>query len=144
MALTIRFTVPGDPRGKGRPKATARGGHARVYTDAKTRAYEDQIALLAKAAMQGQEPLVGPVHVNVRVLFKPSVSTSKKSREAMMAMEVLPVKRPDLDNVVKAILDGMNGIAFRDDAQVCSMTAAKRYAETAGVEVVFWSDGDEL
>ena len=142
MAYTISFTVPGDPRGKGRPKATSRGGHARVYTDAKTRAYEDQIAMLTKAAMQGLEPLAGPVHVNVRVLFKPAPSASKRAREAMMAMEIMPTKRPDLDNVVKAILDGMNGVAFKDDAQVCSMTAAKRYAETAGVDVVFWADGE--
>jgi Holliday junction resolvase RusA-like endonuclease len=139
---TYSFTIPGDPRGKGRPKATAIGGRARVYTDLKTRSYEGQIANLADFAMNGAEPLSGPVHVNVRVLFKPVSSTSKKAREAMLAMEIMPAKRPDLDNVVKAVLDGMNGIAFKDDAQVCSMTAAKRYAATAGVEVVFWADGE--
>ena len=54
----------------------------------------------------------------------------------MLSGEQRPMKKPDLDNVVKAVLDGCNAVAFRDDALVVELTARKLYAEAAGVDVV--------
>lgn len=139
---TVQFFIPGDPRGKGRPKATSIGGHARVYTDAKTRAYEAQIAALARQAMAGAAPLSGPAYVEISVRLAPVASASKRARTAMLALEIQPTKKPDLDNVIKAVLDGMNGIVFSDDALVCAMRAEKIYAETAGVRVTVLVGGE--
>ena len=44
---------------------------------------------------------------------------------------MLPTKTPDIDNLLKTVLDGLNGVAFRDDAQVCEVVASKRYAPAA-------------
>lgn len=131
----LDFTIPGDPRGKGRPRATTIGGHARMFTDSKTASYENLVKLAASQALGGRTPLDCPLTVIVTVRMTPAASHSAKKRAAMLAGEIAPTKLPDLDNVVKAVLDGCNKVAFRDDALVVSLIARKRYAEVAGVDV---------
>ena len=53
----------------------------------------------------------------------------------MLAGTVKPTKRPDLDNFLKAVVDGCNGILFRDDAQVTKIIVEKIYASEQGVDV---------
>lgn len=133
----LSFEIPGDPRGKGRPKFARRGTHVQTYTDDKTAAYENLVALAAKAALQalGLDPFAGPVDVLLAATYSIPKSASKKARAAMLAGEVKPVKLPDLDNVLKAVLDGCNQVVFRDDAQVVGLTAHKQYGETPRVVV---------
>lgn len=136
----LSFTIPGEPRGKGRPRASRFKGGVRLYTDAKTAGYEGLIAYAAQQALAGRPPLDGPLVVTVLVRLAPTASTSKKDRAAMLAGDLLPTKKPDLDNIVKAVLDGCNGVAFRDDALVCWINAGKVYAPTAGVDVIVSQD----
>ncbi|MGU3457282.1 RusA family crossover junction endodeoxyribonuclease [Brevundimonas sp. M1A4_2e] len=131
----LAFTIPGDPRGKGRPRATTIGGHARMFTDSKTASYENLVKLAASRALGGRAPLDCPLTVVVTVRMTPAASSSRKKRASMLAGEMAPTKLPDLDNVVKAVLDGCNKVAFRDDALVVSLIARKRYAEVPGVDV---------
>ena len=131
----LAFTVPGDPRGKGRPRATTIGGHARMFTDSKTASYENLVKLAASRALGDRAPLDCPLTVVVTVRMTPAASSSAKKRAAMLAGEMAPTKLPDLDNVVKAVLDGCNKVAFRDDALVVSLIARKQYAATPGVDV---------
>jgi Holliday junction resolvase RusA-like endonuclease len=131
----LYFTIPGEARGKGRPRATARGGFARLYADPRTAGYENLVALAAREALAGRAPLDEPLHMHVSVRLVPPASTSRKAREAMLRGEVHPGKRPDLDNVVKAVLDGCNAVAFRDDCLIVSLSAVKRYDAEAGVDV---------
>jgi len=136
----LSFTIPGAPRGKGRPRATRFGAEVRLYTDAKTASYEGLVALAAQAALRGADALDGPLCVSVMVRLAPPASASKAARAAMLDGRVRPTKKPDLDNVVKAVLDGCNGVAFRDDALITWINAGKRYAETAGVDVTLEPD----
>jgi Holliday junction resolvase RusA-like endonuclease len=138
--VSLSFTIPGEARGKGRPRATRFGGGVRLYTDAKTASYEGLIAYAAQAALAGRAPLDGPLVMSVLVRLAPPASASKKARAAMLAGEMHPTKKPDLDNVVKAVLDGCNKVAFGDDAQVCWINAGKVYAATAGVDVTLSAD----
>lgn len=131
----LAFTIPGDPRGKGRPRATTIGGHARMFTDSKTASYENLVKLAASRALGGRAPLDCPLTVVVTVRMTPAASSSRNKRASMLAGEMAPTKLPDLDNVVKAVLDGCNKVAFRDDALVVSLIARKRYAEVPGVDV---------
>jgi Holliday junction resolvase RusA-like endonuclease len=62
-------------------------------------------------------------------------SWSKKKSAAALAGTVMPTKKPDADNVLKAICDGINGIVFRDDVQVVNVSLSKRFSETPGVQV---------
>lgn len=132
----LHFTVPGDPRGKGRPRATTIGGHARMFTDAKTATYENLVKLAAVNALAGRPPFDEPLSVRVAVRMVPAASHSAKKRAAMLDGAIAPTKLPDLDNVVKAVLDGCNKVAFRDDALIVRLSAAKSYAETPGVDVI--------
>ncbi|OQS41144.1 RusA family crossover junction endodeoxyribonuclease [Chromobacterium haemolyticum] len=132
----IRFTVPGAPVGKGRPKVSTRGGKfARMYTPEKTASYEGMVALAAQQAMAGRAPLTGPADVRMLITLPIPASWSKKKQAAAIAGQVLPTKKPDADNVVKALFDGMNGIVWTDDVQACDIVVRKRYGETPGVVV---------
>ena len=132
---TIRFTVPGEPQGKGRARIGKVGGYARLFTPAKTLAYEGLVAQLAQQAMAGAALLEGPVQLHCDLLFSIPRSAAKKHRAAMLAGQMRPTKKPDADNVLKAICDGMNGVVWRDDVQAVDIRITKRYAEVPGVIV---------
>lgn len=136
MNTALEFTIPGDPRGKGRPRATTIGGHARMFTDAKTASYENLVKLAASHALGDRDPLDEALRIEVSVRMVPAASHSAKKRAAMLSGEIMPTKLPDIDNVVKAVLDGCNKVAFRDDALIVSLIASKSYSATPGVDVV--------
>jgi len=129
----IAFEVPGNPRGKGRPRMT-RSGH--VYTPSETAAYENLIALACRDARGNKGPFTGPVAMHIHVGKQVPASKSKRTRQAMLAGEIRPATKPDLDNVIKAVLDGCNGVAYLDDRQIVELTATAHYAESPGVRVV--------
>lgn len=124
----ITFTVPGDPVGKGRPRATTIGGHARMYTPAKTAAYEQLVAVYASAAMKKAPLLEHPVRLRLGIYCKVPGTWSKKRRADALAGIERPAKKPDLDNIVKALADGMNGIVWVDDSQIVELVCSKHYA----------------
>ncbi|WP_091738899.1 RusA family crossover junction endodeoxyribonuclease [Phenylobacterium immobile] len=144
MSNPLAFTIPGNPRGKGRPRATRFGAGVRLYTDAKTASYEGLVAHAAHVALGARDPLEGALEINVLVRIAPPASASKKAVASMLAGEVAPAKKPDLDNIVKAVLDGCNGVAFKDDAQICWINAGKIYAAKAGVDVTIRQDAPSL
>jgi Holliday junction resolvase RusA-like endonuclease len=129
----LQFTIPGEPRGKGRPRFSRKSG--RAYTDSKTESYEALAATAAHLALRGRDPIETPINVQVTVRLTPTASTSKKARAAMMAGETPCLGRFDLDNIVKAVLDGCNKIAFRDDRQIVEIYARKVASEAPGVDV---------
>lgn len=131
----VVFSMAGDPRGKGRPRTSVRGGFARVFTDEKTRKYEKSVAAIARLAMAGREPFDGPLSVSLRFRLAVPASYSKKLRAAMLAGETAYLGRADVDNMAKAVLDGMNGIAFADDVQIVRLFCTKIAAEKPGVDV---------
>lgn len=132
----ISITVPGPPCAKGRPRISTRGGFARAYTPAKTVAYEGLVALAGETAMAGASPYAGAVVMEVTARFAIPVSWSKRKRAEAAAGVVRPTGKPDCDNLLKAIGDGLNGIAYRDDAQVVRASIVKLYAETPGVDII--------
>lgn len=138
----LAFTIPGEARGKGRPRATVFKGkgdvpaRARMYSDSKTVSYENLVKMAASQALGSRQPFDEPLAMIVTVRMVPPASDSGKKRAAKLAGSILPTKLPDLDNVVKAVLDGCNKVAFRDDALVVRLVAEKAYAERPGVDVM--------
>ena len=106
----IYFTIPGPAVPKGRPRVT-RTGHA--YTPQRTKAYAEKVQWVAKA-FAPKTPLSGPVSVRI-------VEYRKGTPEA----------RPDIDNVLKNLLDAMNGLIWQDDSQVVQLFAEKRHDKKA-------------
>lgn len=135
----ISFTIPGQPQGKGRPRIGSIGGHARMFTPAKTVAYEGLIAFAARQAMDGRPQLEGPLCVNLFLDCQVPASWSAKKRTAALAGAVMPTTKPDADNVLKAVLDGCNAVLWRDDVQVVDVRIRKRYAAVPCVRVEAWA-----
>lgn len=135
----LSFTVPGHPQGKGRPRVGKVGQHVRMFTPAKTVAYEGLVAHAAQQAMAGAQLLNGAVAMNVHADCPIPASWSGKKQRAALAGEVLPTTKPDADNLVKALCDGLNGVAWRDDVQVVDLRVRKRYAAVPCVRVEVWS-----
>jgi len=103
-------------------KRTGSHGSQR-FTPKKQAEFKRQFGLLAKAAMHGRGMLARPVEINMRFVYVPPKSwPGWKQVEANWKQSA-----PDLDNLVKSVLDAMSGIVFVDDAQVVSMTAQKYY-----------------
>lgn len=127
----LSFSVPGEPVAKARPRATKWG----VYTPKKTVNYETLVRETFAAAYPGHAPWQGPIRMTIMAYLTIPRSKSKKQQAAMAAGELLPTKRPDLDNIEKTILDALNGVAFHDDSQVCLVTKSKAYADRPRADI---------
>jgi Holliday junction resolvase RusA-like endonuclease len=127
------FFVEGDPVPKGRGRIMSSRTKRWNVTPAKTRLYEAAVSEQALVAMMAKtyteralRPYDGPLYARLTFhLPRPKTVT-----------RMWPLGRPDLDNLAKAVLDGLNGVVFHDDAQVCCMDLAKHYAvDRVGVQV---------
>lgn len=58
----------------------------------------------------------------------------------MISGALLPTKKPDLDNVAKIVCDALNGVAYKDDAQIVDLKVHKYFSETPEVVVVIMAD----
>jgi Holliday junction resolvase RusA-like endonuclease len=134
--MQIMFTIYGIPIPKGRPRFSTRGKFPVAYTPEKTKNYESDVGMMAKAAMGASEPLEGALEAFIYVTFPIPASYSKKRTEACLSDSEKHIKKPDLDNVVKSVIDGMDKIVFENDSQITSIHATKVYGEVAKVEVV--------
>ena len=114
------ITVFGNPKGKARPRFFR--GHA--YTPKSTKNYERLFA----DAWGDTEPFDGPISVAITAYFKPPASTRKSDLMDMISGKLKPTKKPDIDNIIKAVLDGLNGYAYSDDKQVVRIKAVKAYS----------------
>lgn len=122
----LEIRVDGVPVAKGRPRATRAG---RLYTPAKTRAAEDAFLAQALPQIPGMVPAGVPVSIAFRFTLPIPTSWSKKKKALAEADRVLPVGRPDTDNLVKLALDSLNGALYADDSQIVTLSAVKTYGE---------------
>jgi Holliday junction resolvase RusA-like endonuclease len=136
MTFSVMFSVYGDAVGKARARHRFNGKFVQSYTPQKTRTYESEVAMMAKAAMGSQKPIEGPVTLFMYVNVTVPQSYSKKRREACLSGLERPAKKPDLSNIQKSIEDGMNGIVYLDDSQIVATRTTKRYDEIASVHIV--------
>lgn len=133
--VQVNFIIPGEARGKGRPRFARRGNFVKTYTDDKTASFENLVKIIARQAM-GTTPLFdGPVNLRLSVSVLPPASWSKKKRAAALTGEIRPTSKPDLDNVLKAIADACNEVVWIDDKQIVSVTATKNFGEVAQTEI---------
>ena len=93
------------------------------------------MALFGSQVMAGKAPLESPLHVDLRVVLSVPASWSKRKKADALACRILPDGRKDLDNFIKT-LDGLNGIVWKDDGQICALSAKKIYGEIPGVHIV--------
>ena len=124
----FKFTVHAAPEGKARPRVTAHG----TYTPRGTRQYEDLVRWEYKR-QGGPDYGSVPLRVTITAFFQLRSSATKREKFAAMTGELRPAKKPDADNIAKAICDALNGIAYKDDAQIIELTVRKRYGPDPSV-----------
>lgn len=122
--MIFSFTIPGEPVGKGRPRFSRKTG--RVYTPSATTAYEERVRFRFREQCEvPDEPLTGPVSIYVEAGFGIPKRATKAQREAMLADQIQPLKKPDADNILKIITDPLNGILWKDDSQIVNAHVSK-------------------
>ena len=112
----ISFIIFSKPQPKQRPRVTIKG----TYTPQATVDYERLVGWQCRSVYKGK-PLTQALKLTVRVFFKLPKRTVKEKGD-------WHTQRPDLDNVIKSIKDGLNGIAYEDDSQIASLVATKQWA----------------
>ena len=125
------MTIPGEPVAKGRPKFF--NGHA--ITPTKTANYETLVKELYWAKFAGKPMLQGQIKMTVRAYWTPPKNVSKRKRQAMIDGIDRPTKRPDADNIAKAIADALNGMAYVDDSAIVDLRVLKYWGELAKVDI---------
>ena len=130
----MRFTIPGEVVPQGRPRFARTRSGIRTYDPAKSRNYKTFVQW-STHELWPEKPLDGPLSVRIVEYRAIPESWSKKRRAEALAGVIRPTGRPDMDNVIKAILDSLNGRMWRDDSQVVSLHAEKRYGEIPRAEV---------
>ncbi len=114
--------------GKARPRMNTYTG--RAYTPTKTKNYEYLTKQIFVFKYPDFEPLENRVSVKITAYFEIPKSISKKKEEAMLQGIISPTKKPDIDNIVKIILDSLNKFAYKDDSQITQLKVDKKYAKT--------------
>ena len=123
------ITIKGEPKGKQRP----RFGQGHTYTPQETKDYEQLVH--DTWLWRENRTYHGSVGVRIRAYFAVPKSYSKSVKAAMVDGTRKPLKKPDIDNIVKIVLDGLNGAAYDDDKQVVALSVIKMYSLDQRVEI---------
>ena len=129
--MIVTFIVEGEPQGKGRHRTT-KTGH--TYTPQQTVLYENWIKTCYLSRV-GEITLEGAIRATVDAYYTIPKSKSKKVKTLMEMGLIRPQKKPDADNVLKAVADSLNGIAYKDDAQIVDVSVRKYYAEQGFIKI---------
>ena len=135
---SISFQVPGKPQGKARAR-TYYNANARKHvstTPDNTVLYENFIKERFLQVAGGFYLEAGkPVTLRIVARFLPPKSKSKKVQQQMVDGEILPLKKPDMDNIIKVVADALNGVAYHDDTQIVMVIAKKAYSALEGLDI---------
>lgn len=124
----LKFTVPGIPVAKGRPKFARRGNFVATYTPAKTENFEAQLKYyFMQEAGIAWRVLDCPVSLNVTAYFH--LPKSKKNRWEYNEGLFCKLTKPDIDNIIKIVCDGLNHVAWRDDSLIWDVAGMKFMSE---------------
>lgn len=127
------FEVIGDIKGKARPRVNTYT--CKAYTPNDTKDYENLIKQYFKIKYPRYEPLEGRISVKIEAYFEVPKSTSKKDKQMIEEGSLSPTKKPDIDNIVKIVLDALNKMAFKDDNQITKLEVEKFYGKEEKIVV---------
>ena len=131
--MKYEFEVIGDIKGKARPRVNTYT--CKAYTPTNTKDYEILVKQYFKIKYPRFVPLENRLSVKIVATFKVPKTTTKKDREQIEKGLISPTKKPDIDNIVKIILDALNQMAFKDDTQITKLEVEKVYGEEEKVYV---------
>ena len=137
--MIVKFTIPGEPVGKARPRINT--FTRKAYTPEKTASYESWVRM---CYLQDYKDVKFPddaqLYICINSFFDIPKSATKARKEKMMQGKIRPTKKPDFDNIGKAICDALNSIAYKDDSAIVSAYIMKWYTDINPRVVVTLSD----
>lgn len=139
--MEISFVVMGKPVAKARPRLNKFGY---TYTPETTVNYENLVRYTFQSEFPNHKPFEGYIEANITAIFDIPKSYSKKKTKELLETHNNYNHKPDCDNLAKIILDSLNGIAYKDDAQVTILHINKEYGEQAKVIVELKEVQNEL
>lgn len=133
----MEFIVEGKPQGKARPRIVKNKYTGKIHgiTPESTKNYEDLIRWSYKAS-GGQYMGEKRLSVKIKAFFPIPRSFSKKKRDEAIFDKIRPTTKPDCDNIIKVVLDALNGVAYYDDKQVVCVSCNKYYDEHGYVHII--------
>ncbi len=139
--MRIDLTIPGTPVAKGSARAFVVKGRAVVTQSnaARQRPWASAITLAARDAMRGRDMITGPCEVTAYFYMprpKKHYRTGKRSAEMRLDAPWHHAGTPDLDKLLRCVLDALTGVVWRDDGQVCGIESTKTYDGKPGVSIV--------
>lgn len=138
----VKFTIPGEPCGKGRPRFIKDSG--RAYTPGKTALYENLVRLEYQTQCGGAKFQDGEMlDMRIQAYYRIPQSKSKKQKAMMEAGVIRPTKKPDMDNIVKVVADSLNNLAYSDDTQIVDCQVRKFYSHDPRVVVIIQRIGGD-
>ncbi|WP_369404087.1 RusA family crossover junction endodeoxyribonuclease [Secundilactobacillus oryzae] len=108
MTNSINIVINGEPVPQPRPRFARRGKHVTAYDPINSKGYK----VLVRVSVRNQyhdEPLTGPLHVELDVYRPIQKSLSKKERAKRLSGAHRPVVKGDIDNYFKAVTDACTG-----------------------------------
>ena len=130
--MVINFIIPGQPIAKRRPRFARRGKFVVTYSDQET---EEGRFLVSIREQWKNPPTISPLSLRATFYVLIPKSTSQKKRKLMLEGVLKPNKTPDLDNLIKFFLDVLNEEVWRDDSQIISLWAEKKFTENPRTEI---------
>ncbi|HEX7098929.1 MAG TPA: RusA family crossover junction endodeoxyribonuclease [Acidimicrobiia bacterium] len=122
-ADTVTFFVHGTPKPQGSKRAFVNKATGRAQVVESSKGVGDWRADVRAAAMAewGEKPpTVRPVAVVVHFYLR-------RPKRHPKTKQTYPTARPDVDKLLRAVLDALTGIVFKDDAQVITLTGTKEW-----------------
>lgn len=136
--MKIKFTVLGEPQGKGRPRfgGKTKDGRPITRTPEQTVLYEN-LVITEYRQQCGTAKFPDNAMLDMRIMayYAIPASASKKKQRQMEDGTLRPAKKPDMDNIIKIVADSLNDVAYRDDAQIVDCQLRKFYSRQPRIEI---------
>ena len=126
--IKLTITIPGQPIAKKRPRFARRGKFVTTYNPQETE--EGKFICLMRSQFDGP-PIPAGIPVIMSIYFSVKIPKSLPKKK----IEIGPVRKPDIDNMIKFVMDCANGILWHDDAQVVHIRATKVYDENPQTKI---------
>lgn len=134
----MQMTIPIEPVGQLRPRATRYGRGIRFYDPKKVAKFKKDVGeyVIGEMNARNLKRFNGkPLKVILKIFRPIQQSISNRERSKRLSHVHRPQVKSDLDNYIKSILDALNGIIWDDDRNIVSIVADKYYAEDPRIEI---------
>lgn len=127
----LSFFVTGSSVAQGRPRFRRTGNYVHTYDPAKSKSWKESVRWqnIEYMRKEGKGMIEGAIEASLVFLLPRPKSLPKKVKDH--------IRKPDIENLVKSIFDALEGIAYKNDSQICKMTVTKLYEnKIPGVSII--------